>query len=106
MAPVAGTCFLYKYYDIQLNKHAVVEGHTIPSSKSFELQGIKHSWIYCAFNFYVNIVRSLTSEIDVEHLVNFKTQSEIWRTKYKLDAFYTGYSRYKVNYNNWWRTCC
>ena len=99
--PVFGTCFmvipnespcdrnmfLCKYCDIQLNKRVVAEGYTIPSSKYFELQGIKHSWIYCVFNFYVNSGRSLTSESDVDHLMNFNAQSEIWRTKYKLDVF-------------------
>ena len=75
------------YYGIQLNKRVAAEGYTISSSKYFELQGIKYSRIYCAFNFYVNIGRSLTCGSDVDHLMNFNAQSEIWRTKYKLDVF-------------------
>jgi len=87
MGPVAGTCFMCKYYDIQLNKRVVAEGYIVPSSKCLELQGIKHSWIYCAFNFYVNIGPSLTSGSDVDHLMNFNAHTAIWRTKYKLDVF-------------------
>jgi len=55
--------------------------------KCFELQGIKHSWIYCTFNFYVNIGQSLTSGSDVDPLVNFNVQSEIWHAMYKVDVF-------------------